>query len=82
MNIGEISKPTVDRTQIKKKLDVKPSEPITPSRKVSDLIDLSEESRDKYEKKISERNSSKNHRSTDDLEKNSTNVKHSIDIEV
>jgi len=49
MNIGEISKPTVDRAQIKKKLEVKSSEPIEPSKEVTDLVELSEESKHKYE---------------------------------
>lgn len=82
MNIGEISKPTADRAQIKKKLDVKNSEPIAPSGKVSDLVELSVESRDKYEKDQKERNSSKNNRSADEHEDASANVKYSIDIEV
>lgn len=81
MNIGEISKPTVDRTRIKKKLDVKSSEPIIPSKKVSDLLDLSEEARNRYEEAVNERVSSKNKRSAD-KNKEVTNVNHSIDIEV
>ncbi len=49
MNIGEISKPSVDRSRIKKKHNVKSTVPILPSKKVGDLVELSEESKHKYE---------------------------------
>ncbi len=47
MNIGEISKPSVDRAQIKKSTNVRATDPVAPSKKVSDLVELSEESRNK-----------------------------------
>ena len=82
MNIGEISKPTVDRTQIKKKFDVKSSELIAPSKKVSDLIELSEESRHKYEEESDGEHSSRSSGSKDKGEHTLSKQKRSIDIEV
>ncbi len=82
MNIGEISKPTVDRAQIKKKLDVKSSEPIAPSKKVSDLIELSEESRHKYEQESDGEQPSANSSSKDKEGRSISKRKRSIDIEV
>lgn len=49
MNIGEISKPSVDRTQIKKTFKTRLTDPVAPSKAVSDLVELSEEARHKYE---------------------------------
>jgi len=48
MNIGEISKPSVERTQVKKSLKPRSTDAIAPSRAVSDQVELSEESRQKY----------------------------------
>ena len=82
MNIGEISKPTVDRARIKKKLDVKPSEPIVPSKKVSDFVELSEESRQKYEKDTQSQNASKNRPLLGEKNEHISQQEHSIDVEV
>jgi hypothetical protein len=52
MYIGEISKPTVDRTEIKKKFDVKPAEALEPTRVVSDTLDLSQRSKRQMKKQL------------------------------
>lgn len=64
MNIGKISKPSVDRVQIKKKTNLQSTSPITASKEVSDLIELSEESRRQYEQEMI-------HRANDDKDNQS-----------
>ena len=52
MNIGEISKPSVDRALVKKKKAVQSTEtvePIEPTNAVQDVAEFSEESKQKYE---------------------------------
>jgi len=52
INIGEISKPSVDRTEIKRSRNVDPTDPIIPTKEVSDMVELSEESRHRYEEEL------------------------------
>lgn len=82
MNVGEISKPNVDRAQIKKKLDVKPSNSVTPSKKVSDLVELSEESKTKYEQESEDKLPSQKSSFIGKEEEQLDRTKHSIDVEV
>ena len=49
MNIGEISKPSVDGAQIDKKLKVKQTDPVLETQATSDLVELSEESQKRYQ---------------------------------
>ena len=81
MNIGEISKPSVDRSKIKKKLDVKSTVPILPSEKVGDLVELSEESRHKYEQD-SAFHQSLDAKKSELAEETYGNQKKSIDVKV
>jgi hypothetical protein len=49
MNVGEISKPSVERTRSKKKLIVRPSDPVHEAHPVSDSVELSENSKKRYQ---------------------------------
>jgi hypothetical protein len=49
MNIGEISKPSVDRTQVDKKLKVEQADPVLKTQVISDLVKLSDESQKRYQ---------------------------------
>jgi len=83
MNIGEISKPTVDRSQIKKSLKVKLTDPVGSSDAVSDLVELSEESRYKYQKEQSKHHSDdKKPPQVSSDDGSSAQISNSIDIEV
>jgi len=52
VNIGEISKPSVDRAQLKRAKTVDPTDPVEPTHEVSDLVELSEEARHRYEEEL------------------------------
>lgn len=52
MNIGEISKPNADRSQINKKLKVAESEPVVATEAISDLVELSKESQQRYREEL------------------------------
>ena len=59
MNIGEISKPSVDRALVKKKKAVQSTEtvePIEPTNAVQDVAEFSQESKQKYEDEKSKSN--------------------------
>lgn len=45
MNIGEISKPSIERANIQPKVPQSHTEPVTESRKIVDTVQLSKESR-------------------------------------
>jgi hypothetical protein len=49
VNIGEISKPSVDRTQVDKKLRVDQPDPVLKTQVISDRVKLSEESQKRYQ---------------------------------
>lgn len=49
VNIGEISKPSVDRTQVDKKLRVDQPDPVLKTQVISDKVKLSEESQKRYQ---------------------------------
>lgn len=55
VNIGEISKPSVDRAQVDKKLKVNQSDPVLKTQVISDLVKLSEESQQKYQQEHNKR---------------------------
>ncbi len=57
MNIGEISKPSVDRTQVDKKLKVDQPDPVLKTQVTSDLVKLSEESQKRYQQEKKKSNS-------------------------
>ena len=52
VNIGEISKPTADRSQIKKKLRVSKLDSVAKTGEDSDIVELSQESLDRYEEHL------------------------------
>jgi len=81
LNIGEISKPTVDRAEIKKSRNVDPTDPIIPAKEVSDMVELSEESRHRYEEELEKHHSQLN-QSEDSKELNSSEVKRIKGIDV
>ena len=51
MNIGEISKPSVERAQIGKKIEQQSTNAVTESKQVVDSVELSDESKRRYKKK-------------------------------
>jgi len=59
MNIGEISKPSVDRAQINKKLELQSTNPVAESKQVLDSVHLSDESKRRSKKREKSDNLSK-----------------------
>ena len=58
MNIGEISKPTVDRDRVSKKEKASNAEAVTQTHQVSDKVVLSDESKKRYEQEQSQQRQS------------------------
>jgi len=80
-NIGEISKPTVDRAEIKKSRNVDPTDPVIPTKRVSDMVELSEESRHRYEEELEKQHAQPN-RSEDQKKSKPSVVKSRKGIDV
>lgn len=51
MNIGEVSKPSVERSELGKKIDQRSTHPVTESKQVVDSAKLSDESKRRFKKK-------------------------------
>ncbi len=60
MYIGEVSKPTVERTELKKKQGIPATAAVEPTKAVGDLVKLSDESKEQYEKDQEEHKKNKN----------------------
>jgi len=82
MNIGEISKPSADRSQLKKKLAVRATDPVTPTQAVSDLVELSDESRHKFDQEQAKSSRKKNKHDLVSEDDQSERTSHIIDIEI
>ncbi len=77
MNIGEISKPSVDRTQISKKLELQSANPVAESKQVLDSVHLSDESKRRSKKREKSDNSSKQDRVKGHIVKSSETLRSS-----
>jgi hypothetical protein len=59
MNIGEISKPSVERAQVSTKVEQQSTNPVTESKQVVDSVHLSDESKRRFKKREQSKNSHK-----------------------
>ncbi|MCF6192985.1 MAG: hypothetical protein L3J46_01475 [Kangiellaceae bacterium] len=69
MNIGEISKPSVDRAQVNKKLELQSTNPVAKSKQVLDSVRLSDESKRRSKKQEKSENLSKQDKENSNLAK-------------